>query len=587
MPVNRAPELVFGLIAPIGVDLDVVSEVLDTTLREMRYRAHVLRVTQLMREIGIEAPVTSYDASLPEGSFVRSYRDRITHANKIRSVLGDFALAALAISAIRSFRLEERQRRSGERSSLDEPSDEEPPEEEPIPSQAYVIRQLKRPEEVLLLREVYGRQFILISAYAPQDWRIQRIQEREKESRGGLLEDIDAQMLARRLVLQDAKESQDSHGQNVRDAFPLGDVFIDATSRVKCEQETRRFIHLLFGSNQITPTHDEYGTYLAKSASLRSSDLSRQVGAAIFRQSGEVLTLGCNEVPKAGGGTYWHGDDADARDFVKGSDPNEMQKTQVLVDLIDRLHQGGHMSAELMDNQDANEISKHLLAEVGPDSVRESRVMGLIEFGRIVHAEMSALSDAARKGISVERATLNSTTFPCHICAKLIVAAGIKKVIYLEPYPKSYASDLHSDAIAVDSDSPGSKVAFNAFLGVSPFLVMPMTYSEKRRRKNADGAAERWNQGEARPVINTLYPFYFRAETHVAGSLGTLLQEKLDTMPGPENPVQFIDVPSSRLALRSGVRRFRSCSGERDRAVPAMHRLDLLKALYIWLPESR
>ena len=252
MPVNRAPELVFGLIAPIGVDLDVVSEVLDTTLREMRYHAHVLRVTQLMREIGIEAPVTSYDASLPEGSFVRSYRDRIAHANKIRSVLGDFALAALAISAIRSFRLEERQRRSDERSSFDELSNEEPPEEEPITaSQASGIRQLQRPAEVLLLREVYGRQFILISAYASQDWRIQRIQEREKESRGGLVEDIDAQMLARRLVLQDAKESQDLNGQNVRDAFPLGDVFIDATSRVKCEQEMT-FYPPSFGSNQIT-----------------------------------------------------------------------------------------------------------------------------------------------------------------------------------------------------------------------------------------------------------------------------------------------------------------------------------------------
>ena len=531
MPVNSAPELVFGLIAPIGVDLDVVSEVLDTTLREMRYQAHVLRVTHLMREIGIEAPVTPSDDSLPEGSFVRSYRDRIAHANKIREVLGDFALSALAVSAIRSFRLEERRRRIDEKPPLDgRPSEEEEAlEEEPIPSQAYIIRQLKRPEEVFLLREVYGRQFILISAYASQDWRIQRIQEREKESRGGLVEDIDAQMLARRLVLQDAKESQDSHGQNVRDAFPLGDVFIDATSRVKCEQETRRFIHLLFGSNQITPTHDEYGAYLAKSASLRSSDLSRQVGAAIFRQSGEVLTLGCNEVPKAGGGTYWHGDDADARDFVKGSDPNDMQKTQILVDLIDRLRQGGHLSAKLMDNQDANEISRLLLADVGPDSVRESRVMDLIEFGRILHAEMSALSDAARKGISVEGATLYCTTFPCHLCAKLIIAAGIKKVIYLEPYPKSYASDLHGDAIAVDSDNTGGKVVFNSFLGVSPFRYRDLF--EKRRRKNAEGAAERWNQGEARPVINALYPFYFRAETYVAGSLGALLQDRLGAKP--------------------------------------------------------
>ena len=76
------------------------------------------------------------------------------------------------------------------------------------------------------------------------------------------------------LVAQDARETQELSGQNVRDAFPLGDVFIDATSRNSCMETLRRFIHLLFGNNEITPTHDEYGMYMAKSASLRSSDLS-------------------------------------------------------------------------------------------------------------------------------------------------------------------------------------------------------------------------------------------------------------------------------------------------------------------------
>src|SRR6185312_9850533 len=296
-----------------------------------------------------------------------------------------------------------------------------------------------------------------------------------------------------------------------------GDVFIDATSRVRCENELRRFVHLLFGSNEITPTHDEYGMYLAKSAALRSSDLSRQVGVAIFRPSGEVLTLGCNEVPKAGGGTYWSGDAGDARDFVHGSDPNETRKTQVLVDLIDRLHKAGHLSEDLMQIADPNEISRLLLGKSGHDSVADSKLMDLLEFGRIVHAEMSALSDAARKGIAVEGGILYSTAFPCHLCAKLIVAAGISKVVYLEPYPKSYASDLHGDAIIVDSGAADAKVAFDAFLGVSPFRYRDLF--EKRRRKNAAGTAERWSSGRRGPVISVLYPSYFQAEAYVVSSL--------------------------------------------------------------------
>lgn len=172
---------------------------------------------------------------------------------------------------------------------------------------------------------------------------------------------------------------------------------------------------------------------------------------------------------------------------------------------------------------DPHAISNFLLTESGSDSIAESKVMDLLEFGRVVHAEMSALSDAARNGISVDGATLYCTTFPCHICAKLIVAAGIKKVIYLEPYPKSYASDLHGDAIILDSDGPGKKVAFHAFLGVSPFRYRDLF--ERRKRKDSTGSAQRWNKGQKGPIVNVLYPSYFQAETHVASSLAQALDD--------------------------------------------------------------
>lgn len=525
LPISTDPavELIFGLVAPIGVDLEMVSEALDTTLREMAYQTHVLRITQLMKEISAEIPPDSRKGMLAGSSYVQHYQERIAHANAIRGQLGDDSvLAAVAVSAIRAFRDKEwtkREASGGRRLDVGLTRTEEP-----LPNQAYIIRQLKRPEEIALLREVYGRQFVQISAYAPQEWRVKRIEKLELDSRGGLLSPIEGQNRARSLVLQDARESQDIHGQNVRDAFPLGDVFIDATSRLDCEAALRRFIHLLFGSNEITPTHDEYGMYIAKSASLRSSDLSRQVGAAIFRPSGEVLTLGCNEVPKGGGGTYWTGDSPDGRDFVQGSDPNEVRKRQVLVDIVDRLLKGGHLSDDLVkQSSDAHEITKHLLSRGGPDSLLESRIMDLIEFGRIVHAEMSALSDAARKGLSVENATLYCTTFPCHLCAKLIVAAGIKRVIYQEPYPKSYAFDLHNDAITVDSPPEGVKVTFNAFMGVSPFRYRDLF--EKRKRKDQSGIAQRWHKDQKKPFINVLYPSYFKAEAHVVGLLGKLTQD--------------------------------------------------------------
>jgi len=515
------PERFFGLVAPIGVDLDLVTDVLDQTLQEMDYRVKSLRVTELMREVPTAI-------SLDSTHYIQSYKDRIAYANEVRRQLGDDVLASLTISAIRTFRAQERKTIAttsddGDRSY--EGDSDELEEESPLPKQSYIIRQIKRPEEVMTFRGVYGRQFILVSAYCPQETRKRRIEELERASRGGLISEVEASNLAYELVVQDAKESLDKHGQAVRDAFPLGDVFIDATSRAICESMVRRFIHLLFGSNEVTPTHDEYAMYIAKSASLRSSDLSRQVGAAVFRPSGEVVSLGCNEVPKAGGGTYWSGEQNDSRDFVKGHDPNELRKVEILVDIIDRLRKGSHLSNELMNIPDSFDIGKLLLEDKSDGSVSESRIMDLIEFGRAIHAEMSAISDAARKGVAVEGATLYCTTFPCHICAKHIVASGIHRVVYLEPYPKSYASELHRDSIAVDETDVKDRVRFDAFIGVSPFRYRDLF--EKSRRKHSSGTAQKWNQGSKRPMINIYFPSYFKGEIRVVAHARKRLEEIL------------------------------------------------------------
>src|SRR5580700_7836102 len=86
--------------------------------------------------------------------------------------------------------------------------------------------------------------------------------------------------------------------------------------------------------------------YAAKSASLRSSDLSRQVGAALFTTEGELITQGCNEVPKAFGGTYWDSEVPDFRDVRIGHDPNDILKKDILRDLFDRLAKDDLLSAK-------------------------------------------------------------------------------------------------------------------------------------------------------------------------------------------------------------------------------------------------
>ncbi len=63
-----------------------------------------------------------------------------------------------------------------------------------------------------------------------------------------------------------------------------------------------------------------------------------------------------------------------------------------------------------------------------------------------VHAEQNAIIQAAKQGIMLEGATLYCTHQPCVICAKMIINAGIKKVIYKHGYPDEFSMNLFEEA---------------------------------------------------------------------------------------------------------------------------------------------
>jgi deoxycytidylate deaminase len=307
---------------------------------------------------------------------------------------------------------------------------------------------------------------------------------------------------------RDAQEENEVHGQEVSLIFHKGDVFVDGASKTAIEATISRFVQAFFGHNSVSPTRMEYGMYAAAGAALRSIDLSRQVGAAIFSIKGEVISLGCNEVPKAFGGTYWADDVPNShRDFEEGVDANQLQKTVIVRDLLDRLEKAG-----VVRKDQAKKLKKPTEFRVFVESepVRSSKAMDIIEFGRMIHAEMGAISDAARNGDSTKDAILFCTTFPCHMCAKHIVAAGIRKVVFLEPYPKSYAKKLHSDSITFEATEADKKVYFEPFLGISPRRYRDIF--EKGKRKDQQGRSRNWYESDPAPRIEDRSAAYIEVE---------------------------------------------------------------------------
>lgn len=501
MSEQDSPELVIGLVGSIGVDLDSVIKNIKESLSNVGYSSEEIRLTGYMTSI-------STGLTLRADSYVNKYNDLIAYADAVRKKCNsNSALAGIGIVKIQSIR----DRISGRDPRSDAPVI-------PAYKHAFIIRQFKRREEVELMRETYGRKFVLISVYLSEPERVEEIAHKIEQfdttprTRDERLE------LARSLVRKDKHERDDEFGQRVEEVFHLGDVFVPGKGEQKIEYTVSRFINAFFGSNKITPNKYEYGMYAATGAALRSSDLSRQVGAAIFSKEGEVIAMGCNEVPKAKGGTYWDEQNAEpVRDIDRRVDANHKRKQQIVHDFVTRLSSVGALNA---GNRSTDEVVSDLLDE---PAIKESQLLDIIEFGRMVHAEMNAITDAARNGLALKGKTLFCTTFPCHMCAKHIVSAGIDRVVFLEPYPKSYAEELHSDSITFDKNVT-DKVLFEPFIGISPRRYRDIF--EKGKRKDSNGKAVDWIETSPLPRIEDRSNSYLQNEKFaLKKSLGAFADE--------------------------------------------------------------
>lgn len=65
------------------------------------------------------------------------------------------------------------------------------------------------------------------------------------------------------------------------------------------------------------------------------------------------------------------------------------------------------------------------------------------ELCRGLHAEQNAIIQAARHGVNIDGATLYCTTMPCIICSKMLINAGITRIVY----EGGYADDLAKEMI--------------------------------------------------------------------------------------------------------------------------------------------
>jgi len=63
-----------------------------------------------------------------------------------------------------------------------------------------------------------------------------------------------------------------------------------------------------------------------------------------------------------------------------------------------------------------------------------------------IHAEQNAVIQAAKLGISIDGGTVYCTHQPCSVCAKILVNAGIRRIVYEQGYPDAFALEVLGEA---------------------------------------------------------------------------------------------------------------------------------------------
>jgi len=293
--------------------------------------------------------------------------------------------------------------------------------------------------EIEVLRERFGQHFYLIALECPQSERWRRLKP-TYEKKGLTLEDF----------LRDNEQDrlqEYAHGQQVQLCVDKADVLLRNDrneKKTKFAQLSRKLLEYLDLVSGETPRYakpPEILMNLAYSAAHGSKCLKRQVGAVLVAAPpnvmGEVVGQGFNENPI---GTH-----ACVEEPRYGAKPKTNTPGACYRDIV---RQQGFVKLAALKRHcpECGEIIRGPIAPLPPWRCKSCGV-DLEEFFwperamtlcTAVHAEVAAVLAA---GSRARGTTLYTTTFPCFQCSEKIAQAGVKHIVFTEPYPDIRAAE--------------------------------------------------------------------------------------------------------------------------------------------------
>lgn len=272
-----------------------------------------------------------------------------------------------------------------------------------------IIDSIRNPAEIFYFRNKYP-EFILIGVFADYAVRWERV----KDVYNNKKDDFDQD------ERKDQGKSEPGYGQKVSDCFFESDLIILNNEPINTENpndeykgmdsKIQAYLDDYNNPFQSEPTRSATLMALAYTNGRSSACLKRKVGSVIVDKYGKVLSAGCNQVPK---------------------------------NLSECKNEHGSCYRDKKRKELAKNISAALGCECTEDVINKVKQrIKVLELCRAMHAEESAIMSLVGKGVDLEGSQMYVTTYPCNLCANKIVQAGIKKVVYFEPYPVQEAKEI-------------------------------------------------------------------------------------------------------------------------------------------------
>jgi cytidine deaminase len=222
-PQPERHDLVIGFVGAIGTAWAPVLQAFEISLRRFDYVTKTVHVAGLLDDLEYKP----WDP-LPGRDSRDYYERRMNAGDTFRAITGIGAsMAALAVREVVKHRSQ--QAKGGK----------------PV---AYLLRSFKHPDEVKLLRQVYGEAFSLVGVASTAEERRKTLSESYSP-----LEDA-LSLAAERLVARDESDSGNRQfGQNVRDTYFMADVFVSGGAGMDVSGDVDRYVDSVFGFPFLTP----------------------------------------------------------------------------------------------------------------------------------------------------------------------------------------------------------------------------------------------------------------------------------------------------------------------------------------------